>query len=144
MTFVSEKRVFFLSGNLKEGQGTLEGIFPDCYNDPDIPNCHWQVNISYISFITKNNLPINNLVFVATNLIRDYKVNSFGETEIWNPYILHLHLTGSSNTYSIGQSWLRLSSFSQKVTLYFTDMSDNKPFLTDVDIKATLILERKY
>lgn len=133
-----------MSGNLKDGRGSLEGIFPDCYNDPDIPNCQWQVNISFISFISKNNVPIDNVVFGSTNLIRDYKVNDFGETEIWNPHILHLHLTGSSNSYSLGQSWLPLSNYLQKVVFYFTDMPGNRPFVVDVDIKVTLILERKY
>lgn len=142
--FYSEKKVFYLAGNLKEGKGTLEGIFPDCYNDPDIPKCQWQVNISYISFLAKENLPIDSLVFVSTNLIRDYKVNSFGETEIWNPYILHLHLLGSSKSYSIGQNWLPMSSFSTKIVLYFTEMSQNKAFTMDIDIKATIIVERRY
>ncbi len=144
MTLYSEKKVFFASGNLKDGKGTLEGIFPACYNEPDIPKSQWQVNISYISFLSKNNVPINSLVYISTNLIRDYKVNNFGEAEIWNPYILHLHLLGTLNSYSISQNWLPMSSFSSKIVLYFTEMSENKPFVGDIDIKATLIIQRKY
>lgn len=144
MTFYSEKKVFFLSGNLKNGKGNLEGRFPDCYNDPDNPKCQWQVNLSYISFISKSTSPVNSLVYVSTNLIRDYKVNESGESEIWNPYLLHLNLTGTSNCISLSQTWLPLSSYSSKVVLYFTQISNNKPFVEDIDINVTILVERKF
>lgn len=144
MTFYSERHIFFMSGNLKNGQGTLKSFFPDNYNDPEVPNCKWQVNISYVSFVANNRAALNNLVFMSTNLIRDYKVNNAGQSEIWNPYVIHLRMTGSSHSFSIGPNWLPLSSFSRNVELFFTDASDNKPFLKDIDVKVTMIVERRY
>lgn len=137
------KNIFFLNGNLKKGKGIIQGTFPPCYNEPDYRKYEWKINVSYISFVNKTDVQLNELIFVSTNLIRDHKTNSLGEAEVWNPYILHLQFSGNLNSIYCGQNTLTLSSFSSSVVFFFTDVKNNKLFSQDVDINITIILERK-
>ncbi len=143
MTLSSVKRIFFLSGNLKTGKGIIGGKFPNCYNEPDNRKYEWQINVSFVSFINKTESELNDLIFVSLNLIRDNKINNLGETEVWNPYILHLQFSGNSNSAKFGQNSFTLSSFSTSIAFYFTEMKNNELCTLDVDIKMTIILERK-
>lgn len=143
MTFFSEKKIFFLSGNLKNGNGIIDGFFPSCYNEPETTKSEWQINVSFVSFINKTALDLNDMVFISTNLVRDQKINNLGETEIWNPFILHLQFSGKSNAISLTQNHFTMSSFSSSVKFFFTEMSNNKPYASDVDVKMTIILQRK-
>ncbi len=136
------KKIFCLSGNLKEGKGIIEGTFPNCYSDNDNPKCEWQITVSFVSFLNKTGSQLSDLIFVSTNLIRDNKVNNLGETEIWNPYILHLQLSGSSNCFALGQNSFTLSSFSSSVKFYFFDMKSSLLFMQDIDIKMSIILTK--
>ncbi len=145
MTLPYAKKIFFLSGNLKKGKGRIEGTFPSCYNEPESYKSDWQINVSFISFINNIDLQLNDLLLVSTNLIRDHKINNSGETEVWNPYILHLHFNGKSNSLSFGQNnFLTLSSFSSTIAFTFTDMKTNNLYSQAVEIKITIILERKF
>lgn len=143
MTLVSTKKIFFLSGNLKTGKGIIQGIFPSCYNEPEKIKCEWQINVSFISFVNKTASELKDVILISTNLIRDTKINELGETEIWNPHILHIQLSGNSNSFQLGQNTFSMSSFSTLVTFYFTEMKSNMLFTSDVDIRITIILERK-
>lgn len=132
------QKVWFVQGNTKTGRGVIKGVLP--YIDIASSNSTWQFSITGVSFVSKTN--ISQSVYFSSNLLQDIILTSSSQRKIWNPYILHLRLSGLSNSYSLPQNWYTISNNCANVEFYITNLNDNKPYELSVEFSLTVVFRK--
>lgn len=136
---LERQKVWFVEGNIKTGKGIIKGLLPfvDIASSSD---SSWQFGITGLSFVSKTN--ISQSVYLSSNLLQDIILTPSSQRQIWNPYVIHLRLSGLSNSYTLPLIWYTITNHYQNVEFYVTNLLDKKPFDANLEVSLTVVFRK--
>lgn len=136
-----ERHIIYCKANLETDNGILKVKLPF----DNIETNLWQLRFYEIAFMNLTNNPINDLLTISTNIIKDTKYNQNKEIITYFPFLNFFDLSLKSANYKVfrlEESWFYVNNPSELIEIYISRVTTESLFNKKCQCFAILHLQK--